>query len=339
MQWFHFIQIIVIGGVLASSLLNQPAIGREANSSPNYYSSPHVLNYNANEPDPRQTSTALPKVSSINLLNIDKRRQVFSPVLLSPDRRWMAFSEMRYLPANHSVFTRGYVAPLSAGPTFAQQHMLPEDRYVAEAKAALEAKAIVKEAKKHRRQNSANRACRWLWLGCNDDLVISAKPIAPELTPANPNITEVYRSEGGLDERSSFHALVPVDWAYNSRALLMKLDKGVLYQGIDATQTVILDAATQKVTHYPQARTAVAYYWQQRGITPSLKEDSHWHVIPTGWQPGSSEHVELEGWQYLPAKRVFLGHWRLNVMTGQVQLMTESYQPDWPVAANGTRIK
>lgn len=324
--------------MLLGSVFPLPATAREADSLPSY-SSPHQLNYTPDQFDSPQASTALPKVSAVNLLNIDKRRQVFSPVILSPNRRWMAFSEMRYLPANHSVFTRGYVAPLSTGPTFGQQHMMPEDRYVAQAKAALEMKAIVKAAKKERRQNSAQLTCRWLRLGCKNKLELPTQPVAAELTPANPNIREVFRSEGGLDERSSFHALVPVDWAYNSGALLMKLDRGVLYQGINATETAVLDAATQQVTRYPQVQTAVAYYWQQRGITPPLDDDAHWHVTPTGWQPGSSQHVELEGWQYLPAKRVFLGHWRLNVTTGQVQLMTEVYRPDWPVANNGTRVE
>lgn len=330
----RFVLIPLLFGLLAGVVFAEFGYSEPALPS---YASNQPANHFPLEPDARHTQQVHPKQAGVNLFNISQRRQVFSPVLLSPNRQWLAFTEMRYLPANHSVLARAYLAPLPVSPTFGETHPLPEERYIAAAQQAVRDQQDIKQAKQQRRKTSPKRSCRWFRINCTGQLTIPPAPVDSQLTPTNPNTAEVFRSDPAGTAHQAFRSLIPVDWSADGDTLLLKLDEGQLYQGIDVTHTVTVDALTRGVSRYPQVETAVKYYWQQRGIQPTLT-DSHWSVVPTGWQPGNSTTIELEAWQYLPHKRVFLGHWQLETTTGHVQIMAETYNPNWPVAANATVV-
>lgn len=329
------------------------------------FSPTNPTNKSAQEPNSKPF-TINPARAEIDLLDIETRRQVFSPVLLSPDRRAVAFSEVLYYPHQARVLSTIFIQPLPAPPSLADTHQLPEEYYAQRVQEAL-------NQRQQDRDRWMSRAKHWVWPFGKDHSPPKPEPIQPIFDPAATNSIrkQIYSVgaignvdsnptkyadhvnntphlqtdiEGNLlppktTRRRRFETLTPVDYSADGQKLLFKHKTGQLYDILTVTQLLVYDMAKPEanaVDIYPQLHQAVDYYWTTQGIIPPMTEQV-WDVVPLGWRPGSSTEVETKAWAYTKTNRIFLGHWRVDITTGVPKLIDVMDNPV-PVAANGAWV-
>ncbi|MDH4379373.1 MAG: hypothetical protein QE263_05665 [Vampirovibrionales bacterium] len=276
-------------------------------------------------PQEPKTAPVQPSVFENNLWQIEERKQAFSPVVLSPSRQAMAFTETRYLSQTQQVSGSLYVAPLPQAPPFSQTHQLPEDYYRQRALDAITAKQVKKAEtiKPH-------------WYSKRQPA--PPPPVDPLFTTSRSDKTQVLSvGEAFLPKTTkAFETLTVVDWNEDGSQLLLKHRIGKLYNGIQVSHVLTVDWPSLHITSFPQVEEAVRFYWGNRTMEPSLDRLS-WVIEPLGWQPGSNNTIELEAWGYAPQARYYLGHWQLNVATQAVTLIN-TIKVTIPVAQNGALV-
>jgi hypothetical protein len=276
-------------------------------------------------PKEPRTAPMQPSVFENNLWQIEERKQAFSPVVLSPSRQAMAFTETRYLPQTQQVSGSLFIAPLPQAPPFSQTHQLPEDYYRQRALDAIAAK----QAKK-------TETIKAHWYSKRQP----APPprVDPLFTTSRSDKTQVLAvGEAFLPKTTkAFETLTAVDWNEDGSQLLVKHRLGTLYKGIQASKTLVVRWPSLEITHFPQVEEAVRFYWVNRSMETSLDRLS-WGIEPISWQPGSNTVVELEAWGYAPQARYYLGHWQLNIATQGVTLVN-TVKEAIPVAQNGAMV-
>lgn len=327
------------------------------------YSPTQPKNRSAQEPN-STPFTVNPSQVDINLLDIETRRQVFSPVLLSPTRRFMAFSEVLYYPHQARVLSSLFTQPIATRSSAPNSAILPEDFY----------RQQVLQAIQERQEFRAKWAKRIkkLW-PFGEKPSPQVTPIQPMYDPAAPNslrrqvyavgtigkpqptplkYADYYNNTPHLETdieghliapkkkyRRDFQTLTPVDFSADGNQLLFKHKSGKLYEGLLITQLLVYNVLQPDVSAidiYPQLHQAVDYYWTNQGITPPLTEQD-WDVVPLGWRPGSNTDIETKAWAYTHQNRIFLGHWRINTVTGRPKLIDVMDRPV-PVASNGAWV-
>lgn len=279
------------------------------------------------------TIVANPAKLEINLMGIETRRQIFSPILLSPDRRHMAFSDVYYYPRTEQVVSGLYEQPLPAPPSLADTHQLPDEYYT---QLARDAMARQKEAR-------AKWWPMWPFRKKKQPVPFSLNPMFDPLQP-NGQRTQVYHVGQQRHMHRQFETLTPIDWSANGQHLLFKHKEGKLYDGLRVTHilvhhlnalpTALPTAAPTDI--FPQLQQAIEYYWTREGIIPPM-DSLDWDITPLGWVPGSNTEVDVKAWAYTPQNRIFLGQWRIDITTGEPRLMNLMDQPV-TVGANGAFI-
>jgi hypothetical protein len=285
--------------------------------------------------DEPNTLTTNPSRFELNLWRLETRRQVFSPVLLSPDRRSLTFSEVNYYPKYRQTVSMLYTHPLPSQPSLADTHSLPEAYYQQLAQQ-------LKDDKKANRTKFLDKLTFW-------KKEVEPPPrknplYDPDVIIPNEHIVYQVGTGQGVErggralENFKFETLTPIDWSADGQKLLFKHQVGKLYNGLRVTKILVLDPNNQNtpIDMYPQVYQAVLYYWTKEGMTPPLNTFD-WHVTPLGWQPGSNTNIETKAWAYTEKNKIFLGHWRINTATGQPQLVNLMDTPV-PVAANGSLV-
>ncbi len=240
-------------------------------------------------------------VHELDLWQLEARRFVRSPAVISPDRAYFAYTEILFMPKNRQTFSRLYRVAVQPLPEPPPVEALPSE---------------------------------------SGQVMTQELPQDPQyyVNRYEPDKTIRFREEllGVGDDRTrdfEFRTLSVVDWSATGRRLLFKQRSGVLHMGLHTSDILVFDQTRGTVTIYPEVQRIVRHYWQKNSNLPDLNHAS-WEIYPLGWEPHSDTMVILECWAYDHQERKFLGLWRYDVEAERAELISLK-KIDVPVASNG----
>lgn len=242
----------------------------------------------------------------VNLFQMESKRQVFSPVLLSPNHSLKAFTEVVYLPHARQTVSRLYVAEQE---DFKQSN--PEPPPVDDNLAG-------QKPKKHWWQ---------VWRKKQKPPPPTNNPVFDETVYLARVLKPTYQV--GLDKQQKFRfeTLTLIDWSASGNRLLFKRKQGTLYWGLRTSDILVYDENQNTVSIYPELKRIIAYQWEQkRGLFPSLKQMA-WDIEPISWVPGSDTDVLVKAYAYEKDHRIFLGVFKYNITTAENALVNLNNQP------------
>jgi hypothetical protein len=234
----------------------------------------------------------------LDLWNLEGRRFVRSPSVLSPDKSRFAYSEILYMPNMRQTIARMYLVS-TPQPTQPQEHLPSED-------------ALYPQPKPDPARNFDSY---------NPDKTLKLRHTLVSV---------------GYDKVKPFEfkTLTIVDWSASGQRLLFKQRSGVLHVGLRTSDILVYDEGRGTVAIYPEIHRAVVHYWQSRGNLPQL-EQINWDIQPLGWESGSDSLVLLKAWAYDKHEKKFLGIWRYDFDAERTELLTLDDTIPPVVAANG----
>lgn len=235
----------------------------------------------------------------LDLWNLEGRRFIRSPVVVSPDKSAFVYSEVIFAAYNRQTFSRLYFNETEPVPATPLPH-LPSEETLAPASTP-------------------------------DYQTYYAKRFEPEQHLKSRQIL----LEVGYQKVSpfAFRTLTVVDWSADGQRLLIKEKSGVLHVGLRTSDVLIFDQKRGTVTIYPEIRRTIEHYWKTHGDLPHLQEIS-WELTPLGFEPDSNSAILLKAWAFDTHEKKFLGTWRYDIDAERTELLTLSDQPV-DVAANG----
>ena len=236
----------------------------------------------------------------LDLWNLEGKRLIQSPPVVSPDKSAFIYTEILFLPDDRQTIAKLYWVPVPPLP------QPPVERLPSEEEA----------------QNPAPPPIDYAAYAARFD---PRKTTRIRKAVANAGFNKV--------SRFGFRTLTITDWSASGKRVLFKERSGVLHLGLRTTNILIYDQAQGTVTIYPEVQRIIKHYWTQKANLPHLDQLT-WDIQPLGWEPNSDEVVLLKAWAYDQQEKKFLGLWRYNVSKERTQLV--SLNDESPaVAANG----
>lgn len=235
----------------------------------------------------------------IDLWNLEGKRLIQSPPVVSPDKSAFVYTEILFLPDDRQTIAKLYWVPVQPLP------QPPLERLPSE-----------------KAQNPPPPPI--------DFAAYAARFDPRKTTRIRKPVADV-----GFNKvsRFNFRTLTITDWSASGNRLLFKERSGILHLGLRTTNILIYDQERGTVTIYPEVQRVIKYYWTQKGNLPHIDKLA-WDIQPLGWEPDSDEVVLLKAWAYDKQEKKFLGLWSYNVVDERTQLL--SLSDDSPaVAANG----
>lgn len=234
----------------------------------------------------------------LDLWNLEGKKQILSDVVVSPDRRYFAYSEVIFMPRDRQTLARLYLVPVPSLPP-PKTPRLPSEE-------ATEKEPDIPPPSVYYDRFDPTKHLK--------DRKI--------LTSLGYNRIIPY----------GFQTLTVVDWSANSKKLLYKQKTGILHLGLRTSDIWVYDMDKGVATIYPAVHRVIKHYWQQRNL-PHIHELA-WDIQPLGWEPDSDQSILLKAWAYDKEEKKFLGLWRYDVDAGRTRLVSLEDAPV-PVAANG----
>jgi hypothetical protein len=166
----------------------------------------------------------------LDLWNLEDRRFIRSPIVLSPDYHFFAYSEVLFSPSNRQTLSRLYRVSVQALPP-------------------LETREIP--------QQTGGQAISWALRRLDPDKTLQHRERLLEVG---------YNKLIPFD----FKTLTIIDWSATGQRLLIKEKSGMLHLGLRTTDVLVYDQVNGNVTIYPELRRAIAFYWRTQGNLPNI---------------------------------------------------------------------
>jgi hypothetical protein len=234
----------------------------------------------------------------LDLWNLEGKRLIQSPPVVSPDKSAFIYTEILFLPDDRQTIAKLYwvtVPPLPQPPD-----PIPSQKA----------------------RNSSSPPIDYAAYAARFD---PRKTTRIRKAVANAGFNKV--------SRFGFRTLTIIDWSASGQRVLFKERSGFLHLGLRTTNILIYDQTQGTVTIYPEVQRIIKHYWTQKANLPHMDKLA-WDIQPLGWEPNSDEVVLLKAWAYDHQEKKFLGLWRYNVSQERTQLV--SLNDESPaVAANG----
>jgi hypothetical protein len=254
----------------------------------------------------------------LDLWRLEDKKFVRSRPVIAPDKQWMAYTEVIFMPGSRQTFSKLYQVDLHAPPD--PPPVTPEPPLTS---------AQRKKAEKLRKKKQKKAK--------------SAPPPPPAIDPRyDPDRYLRQRqtlASVGQDKTVdfSFRTLTVVDWSMSGERLLVKQKSGVLHTGLRTSDILVYERTAGTVTIYPEIQRALIHFWQAHGDMPNL-ETVAWDIFPMGWEPQSNAKILFKGWVFEKNARRFLGLWRYDIDAQRAELLSLDDTPV-PIAANGLLAK
>ena len=236
------------------------------------------------------------QTKELDLWNLEGKKFVRSPAVVSPDQSQMAYSEVMFMPKNRQTYAKLYIVPVA--PLQNQTPALPSEG---------EPPSQLPSPYELQSRYDPNKTLqqRQLVLGVGHDKTLDY----------------------------DFRTLTIVDWSANGQRLLFKQKSGKLHVGLRTSDLLVYDPQRGAVTIYPEIKRIVENYWATQGNYSHI-ENIAWDIYPMGWEEGSDSAVLFKAWAFDHNEKKFLGLWRYDVNAERANLVTLTDQ-FIPVAANG----
>ncbi|MDX2084180.1 MAG: hypothetical protein SFZ03_02180 [Candidatus Melainabacteria bacterium] len=294
----------------------------------------------------------------LDLWNLEARRFIRSPVVVSPRCDAMVYSEVFFTAHNRQTYSRLYWVDIPQGPVpgarsdvysfpvdpyqkrlqQSQQVVLPNARSTEKAATTKPTETIAKTTIDLEAEPP---------LGRNE-----APPLKPDdrvyTTFLDPDLTLQLRQQlSGVGEarshHSAFNTLTVVDWSASGQRLLFKEKSGALHIGLRTSDILIFDRQRGTVSIYPDVRRAIAYQVERyHPATPTLKP-YEFEIQPLGWEANSDSRLLIQAWQLFPPRqddappaKTFLGVWVYDIDQRRLQLFNT--HPDTATVVSNGRV-
>jgi hypothetical protein len=310
---------------------------------------------------PYAQPTYLPQ---LNLWHLEERQVVRSPIVLSPDKTMMAYTEVVFTPATRQTVSTLYrvalgISPPAATPPSGTFNSVSVPLIVPVPKAKLPAARSALELVKttlHWPGSVPKPSKKQVLIQVKREALSAKQRLNKVLwAPFDPNQSlgkreQVIRIGWERTRPHEFKTLTIVDYTPSGQRLLVWQRNGVSHLGLTPSKVWVYDRGSGLSKQYPQLNQALAVQFKALGdplpeddIGDNFAQDQRtWDLEPLGWLAGSETVMALQVWEYLKiipdgsvlgaekSTRRFKGVWAFDTMSQQVTPVRPT--PPWPNA-------
>ncbi len=260
------------------------------------------------------------KPGSLDLFGYEREKSMQGTPVLSPDRTWMAVSEVMFMMDADQTYSRVLLFPVGKRPEI--NAVLPPDKL-----ADMEAETAKRRKKDPDYQPQVT---------ITD---VNPRPFWERYQPGKQAAQSKLVVEAGFEtyEPYRFDVVQVADWSIDGQKVLMVYRPGYHHLGIRRTIPAIHDVAsgqTEKLSYLPNliwddVRRSMPELARRKGVI--------WDIRLLGWRAKTADEliaklVVFEGQSEVPA-----GFWSYNTQSGQLLPLGKSLSPD-QVARNGWAV-
>jgi hypothetical protein len=243
---------------------------------------------------------------NLDLFHIEAKRRVLGAAIISPNRQWMASSEVTLLPQTLETTSRVFITPVGRPPVI-QEYLTPE------ALARVDKYATIPT-----RRNSPQ---------------IGLLDIRPEgfyrqyqMDYQKAGERTLLKTDPQHSDEYDAHIYHVVDWSPAGDSLLVSYREGVFHSGVFKTIPVTVNTVTGESTAYRFLPQSVwhSYCSQPPGCSQDVREKTIYDIRVLGWQRGVSDEILLKLVRFEspglnpPRGEQILGYYAYNLPQGQL---------------------
>ena len=293
----------------------------------------------------------------INLSTLKSDRHINSQGVLSPDEKYVVYSEVDYNTSLHKTSSNLYLIPVVGVDVKTQKrkaYLLEKENKLYQMTQELETdktltgvqkrikkdelvkfRAEVEALRKEDYQKDKEDA-----LAAQNDTPAQKKVKALMYAHVKDKVKEPILSTGLYDtDYGVQRTLTVVDWSDDSQKILIKEKIAQEGDGIWQTNIWVYDLSTKEATKLDAIRQAVEYYWNKDRII-----DLHYYrfdIYPLGWDSQRPDKILAYVYGYNKQSGQtpkFLGTWGIDSKGEQTQLLSV-LQTGFIIQANGFCLK
>ena len=246
----------------------------------------------------------------LDLWRLEEKKFVRSRPVFSPNKQWMAYTEVIYMPNVRETTSKAYIAPLSELPprgTFASSPSFYENRL--DANGSLQQRIAIAGAGFQKANPFGFRTYTVVdWSATGRRLLLKEKNGVSHVGLKASDIL-IFDQEKGQTIRYP------------------EIKRGIEYYWNNPASPTSMDGFSENTNPINP---------DSLNLKDSLNlDEAIWDIYPLGFEPGSDQFVLLKAWLFDKTKKRFLGIWRLDLDAERPELVSLQDQVV-PVAANGT---
>ncbi len=277
----------------------------------------------------------------INLSTLKSTRHVNSQGVLSPDEKYVVYSEVDYNTGLHKTSSSVYLIPVAGVESKTQKrkkYLLEKENKLYQMTQELETdKTLTGVQRKIKKDELKKFREEVEQLRKEDFQKDSEEALASQTdTPAQKKVKvlmqahvkdklkEPLLSTGLYDTNYGVQrTLTVVDWSEDSQKVLIKEKIAQENSGLWQTNIWVYDFSTKKALKLDAIRQAVEYYWNKDRIV-----DLHYYrfdIYPLGWDAQRPDKILAYVYGYnrqAAASPKFLGTWSIDYQGEQTQLLS-----------------
>ena len=293
----------------------------------------------------------------INLNSLKSTRHVNSQGVLSPDEKFVVYTDVDYNAGLHSTSSNVNIIPVTSVDVKTQkrqQELLDKENQLYQMTQELQTnttwtsaqkKLKKEELKKFREQVQKLRAENYAQdkqdaLAAQNDTPAQKKAKALLQAHVKDKIKEAVLSTGLYDtDYGVQRTLTVVDWSEDSSKILVKEKIAQEKDGLWQTNIWVYDLSSKETKKLDEIRQAIEYYWNKDRIV-----DLHYYrfdLYPLGWDAQHPNKILLYVYGYNKQSGEtpkFLGTWSIDAKGEKSQLISVQ-KTGYIVQANGFCLK
>lgn len=248
---------------------------------------------------------------SLNLYGYETDKLTRSAPVLSPDKNWMAVSEVYFMPTNQQTYSRVSLHPVGSQPAI--QAVLPPEQ--------------VAEMEKQKQKSNNPTAVTPPQVNPAE---VNPKPFWARYQPEKQMAGRQVVTEAGFDRPQKYHVdlLQVVDWSANGDQILIIQRSGVHHLGVFRTLPLLYDVQSQNIVHLSHVPKLIWNDFLRRYPEQAEPAKRVWDIRPLGWSSEAPQSiivklVVFEGQSELPA-----GYWSYSIANGTLTFLDTPVSPE-----------
>lgn len=260
----------------------------------------------------------------LDLQGLESQRQITSPAMLSPNKSWLAASQVTLLPQTYETLTQVLIAPVGPLPKL--------DEYIWP-------RVLMDYTSKQFNKNKRKKAK----LTLND---VDPKPFWAMYQVAEQPKTQQIVLRAGYDEPKANLARIyqVIDWTPDGQSLLLTYREGIYHKGLYKTVPVFRNLITGETTYYRFLPKLLVDNYCQGGCSQALANDLNYDLRLYGWQRGGNNSVIIALVGFETGREAPLAFFSYDLTSGNLKRLGASLSPDtlvsygWQVQLRGPEI-
>ena len=260
----------------------------------------------------------------LDLQGLEAKRQITGPGILSPNKAWLAATQVTFLPKSFETTTQVLITPIGALPKL-DQYIFPVPF------ANYNAMQFNKKKRSKAKLTIADVDPKPFWSMYQVDQHPQTQQI-------------VLRAGYDIPKPNQIRIYQVFDWSQDGQSLLLTYREGIYHSGIYRTVPVLRNLSTGETTYYRFLPKMLTDNYCQGGCSNAMLNDTMWDLRLLGWQTGQPNSMLIALVGFETGHEQPLAFYAYDTLTGKLNRLGDSLSPatlvsyGWQVQLKGPEV-